>query len=63
MLVSKLIEELERFKSDSEIRFIGIIESGRSLSWVDVKGCILEEEDGVVLLKVSGDLNEDGGCE
>lgn len=63
MLVSKLIEELERFKSDSEIRFIGIIESGRSLSWVDVEGCILEEEDGVVLLKVSGDLIEDGGCE
>lgn len=63
MLVSKLIEELERFKSYSEIRFIGIIESGRSLSWVDVEGCILEEEDGVVLLKVSGDLNEDGGCQ
>lgn len=63
MVVSKLIEELERFKSDSEIRFIGVIESGRSLSWVDVEGCMLEEEDGVVFLKVSGDQNEDGGCQ
>jgi len=61
MTISELIEELEKFKLDSEIKFFSYIETGRGGSWIEVEDCDLEEEEGVVMLKVSGDEDEDGG--
>ena len=59
MRVKDLIEKLERLDLEGEIRFRGLIESGRSVSYIEVDGCVIKEEeegdgDKVVVLEISG---------
>jgi hypothetical protein len=61
MTIKELIEELNQFDPNKTINFIGSIEMGRGLSWIQVEDCLIEEEDGEVYLTVSGEEDEDGG--
>jgi hypothetical protein len=57
MRVKDLIEKLERLDLEGEIRFRGLIESGRSVSYIEVDECDIKEEgdgDKIVVLEVSG---------
>lgn len=44
MRVKDLIEKLERLDLEGEIRFRGLIEIGRSVSFIEVDGCDIKEE-------------------
>ena len=63
MRVSKLIGELEQLDKNKDIKFYCFIESGRGGSWIEVDDCFIDDEENNYLLRISGDVEEDGGDE
>jgi hypothetical protein len=61
MTVRELVEELSKYDQDMDLSFRCIIEQGRGTTWIQVGECYTEDEDGEIVLHISGDEEEDGG--
>jgi hypothetical protein len=56
MKVEDLIKELTKFNPETEIEFVGIIESGfGEYSEMCSEECLIRDEDGFIQLVISGE--------
>lgn len=63
MRVEELVDLLQEHSLNDEVSFISIHERGRGSSWIEVEHCEVFREDGKVYVRVSGDVDEDGGSD